>query len=155
MKRIGVAHVGHVDVADDAERWRTVLQWLQANDKALHDLLYRPDSCEADFIDLNRTPPRDFLAEHSTYDVVITHHLWGEMIEGYTTRLGGAAQSPHHSIDAWRRRLAETQAAYIFLAGGAFNIGTLGGHVPGYEIVDFMGRWYTTILRSSAKPRSP
>ena len=150
MNRLSVAHVGHVDTADDRARWLAVSRWLQQNDPPFFNLLRAQEErgeVEHQFIDLNRRPPRDFLLEQQTHDIVITHHLWGEESEGYTIRSGGAAQSEHHTAENWRQRLRATGARYVFLAGGAFNLAHLGGSLPGYEKVAFHGPWYITILR--------
>jgi hypothetical protein len=150
MKPLSVAHVGHVDAADDHARWRVVRDWLRDNAPTFFELLRRQEETgelEQHFLDLNRDPPRDFLAEEGAHDVVITHHLWGEMIPGYPTRTGGVAQSPHHGVDNWRRRLLQSGARYVFLAGGGFNLATLGGEVPGYERVAFLSRGYVNVLR--------
>jgi hypothetical protein len=153
MHRLSVAHVGHVDAPDDHQRWLTVCQWLGDHDPPfLRSLRAQEERGELDshYIDLNRDPPRDFLVEQHAHDLVVIHNLWGEFCEGYDLRTGGAAQSALHTADNWRRRLRETGAKYVFLAGGNFNYADFDGNVPGFEKVGFIGRWYVSILRSTS-----
>jgi hypothetical protein len=148
---LSVAHVGHVNAFDDQVRWQSIRDWLRENDPAYFARLNGEEEAgilEQHYVDLNGDPPRDFLAEQTLHDVVITHHLWGEMLSGYAIRTGGVAQSPLHSVAHWHRRLAETGARYVFLAGRGFNLATLGGQVPGYEHVVFLGAGFINVLRS-------
>src|SRR6266540_2789656 len=105
MNPLRVAHVGHIDAEDDRARWLDVCRWLQDNDAPFFDLLHAQEQrgeLDQHCIDLNRSPPRDFLAEHDAHDVVITHHLWGEENEGYNIRSGGASAKPEHATSFWQ-----------------------------------------------------
>jgi hypothetical protein len=133
---VEAAQVGYTGSDDDRHRWLAARIWLDRNDPDSSRLWLRADNgarCHA--IDLRGNPPRDFLEESSTYDVVVIHNLWG--IPGYSVEQPGlpARCSPLHSTQAWRGRLAAAGARYIFLFGSDFNAISLGGPLPNYETV--------------------
>lgn len=130
-----VAHVGYTGTDDDRDRWLAASIWLDRT----HAGFGRPGrnhsdcSFHHDPIDLRGQPPRDFLAERSCYDLVITHNLWGMPAYSSTDASSGAACSPLHSPATWRQRFQASRARYIFMFGSDFNAANLYAPIPGYE----------------------
>lgn len=130
-----IAHVGWTGTDADRDRWLAASLWLRRNDRSFARRLCAGrdhGALSEDCIDLNGSPPRDFLAEDAGYDVVLTHHLWGYPGLATAADAGPTACSPHHSPAAWRRRLRSSGARYLFLFGPHFNAGNLDECVPGY-----------------------
>jgi hypothetical protein len=131
--RLTIAHVGHTGTDADRDQFLAMGLWLQRNDEPF----YR-NMCEGlsdgslfqDAIDLNGSRPRDFLTEQCSYDIVVTHNLWG-LPERATS--SATACSPHHSPERWRRRFETSGARYIFMFGSDFNAGSISRTVPGYQ----------------------
>jgi hypothetical protein len=129
-----VAHVGYTGTDDDRDRWLAASIWLdRTNGFGGPGRNHSDRSFHHDPIDLRGQPPRDFLAERSCYDVVITHNLWGMPAYSPSDASSGAACSPLHSPETWRQRFQASRARYIFMFGSDFNAANLYDPIPGYE----------------------
>jgi hypothetical protein len=134
-----IAHVGDTGADDDRDRWLAVEIWLERADRPFYERIRtsQADGClRHDLIDLNGSPPRDYLCERGPHDVVITHNLWGPPAGSEAEARGGAASSPWHNPSAWRRRFEISGACYLFMFGTDFNAGALSAFIPGYECFD-------------------
>jgi len=140
-KKVRLAHVGYTGTENDADHMNQVSDWLYANRQNLFDEVVR--SSERDVIDLGNKPSRDFLSEEEAYDIVILHHLYSPdpsvwpHLRGFE---GGFAMSPHHSVEAWRKRLASSGADMIFAFGGDTEVSAkFLGDMPGFALLEQRG----------------
>jgi hypothetical protein len=120
---ITIAHVGYSGTDDDRDRRLAVDVWIRRNDT---DMLRRLQATagerpKEDLIDLNCSPSRDFLAENQRYDIVVIHNLWGFPGASSLNDSGATACSPLHNASAWRNRLNDAAACYIFMFGRHFT----------------------------------
>lgn len=138
-----IAHVGHTKTAADMMRIAAVIAWCRS-----HGVNYAD---KPDWIELHQG--RDFLAESKPYDMVVLHFVFrGETHDMVKfAKLGTKRQrralfvSPLASWSAWRRRLVQTGAQFIFAFGDhscvtASYLAGLDGytseHFPGETVYD-------------------
>jgi hypothetical protein len=89
---------------------------------------------------INLADGRDFLAESKPYDIVVLHSIFHTHVVDPRVHIDDrpavAAVSPLHTEDAWRKRLASSQARVIVV--WELLPGTLSGwqldEIPGYRI---------------------
>jgi hypothetical protein len=133
--RVAVAQVGYTGTDGDRDRWLAAGIWLERADPQFYRAIRASDAEGAlfqDAIDLNGSPPRDFLCERRRYDIVVIHNLWSPPIGWATETSGGAATSPRHGPAQWRHRLLLSRAGYILIFGADFTGRDLEAPVPGY-----------------------
>lgn len=127
-----VANVGFIHQFHD-DRWmfQLTFRWLEENDKDYYNRM--PTVPNQDHIDLNNG--RDFLTEKEIYDVVIVHNIY-QCNNAPILSAGDFAKSKLDCEEAWRKRLASTQAKYIFTFGDWTEVSyyTLKD-ISGYEVV--------------------
>lgn len=98
---------------------------------------------------INLVDGRDFLREKNAYDIVIVHSVLSPSLGPTNFKDHPELMtSPHHTVKAWRKRLAGTGAKYIVVAEGQPH--TLSGYelgeLPGYAI-EKMDQWVTVYRR--------
>jgi hypothetical protein len=116
----------------DRARILLSLTWAETNREKEFTMCH-----ESDFINLNQG--RDFLEEHTQYDVVILHHLFRGGFGVGPTHVDQPQlmYSRHSSWVTWRRRLVDTNAELIFVFGGFAEIGgTFIVNLDGYEAIE-------------------
>jgi hypothetical protein len=135
---LAIAQVGFTGSDNDRERLLAMKLWLDRNDPDFAERLRvarTAGKLTEDCYDLNSHPPRDFLAESIRVDVVVLHNLWG--LPGGT---GPTGRSPLHESGRWNRRLASTEARYVFVFGGDFH-----AEPDGYKRIDEPSLYYLTV----------
>ncbi len=140
-----VCHVGFTASADDRLRVNKVMSFLdEIGYSTAHWRILQQDT-----MDLNHGNfggGRDFLMESDRYRVVILHFLWRPDNFRARNRAPLCPQmttSPLHSWAAWRYRLVQTEADYIFPFGSTTEIsGSFIAPLSGYNLygpADFTG----------------
>lgn len=121
----------------DSDRYHMddIMDWLFK--RGDHECLYY-ENRDDDFIDLNDN--RDFLAENHKYDIVVLHLVYSPADPvSNSCRFGPNSCSPfrtsrRHTKEAWRHRLASTNAKYVFTFGDFDEVsGEYLGPIDGYE----------------------